>query len=508
MPAHTPRWCLLWAWYCLLPHVTAEYPGNFALDFRAGEGNVVRVPHESSMQGPLIDSFTVEMWVKVQPNSQLDSGRIVNLVGFPGRHPFVGLASDTGCACVQLKTSEGWYSYEGTTPIDDGEWHHIAATWDGTSTDKAKRQLALYVDAQLEQAGGENDDATEVPKTPEANGVTVVRTCNEGLCEEGMHIGGLYCCSGGGYTGRYLNGTLDEIRVWTRARTREQLATYMNLPLAPGDHPGCVHVHVHVTCACACACFMWNAHVHVWPTTCMNLPPAPGDRLGRGASAAPPLCSHMTAPAVSPYELAPPHARRRLLFYFPLDEAGMETGANVIESRALPWYGILGNAKGGGRPHWTVSKSPLSCLAGSRAPICKRIASSASEPRFPSVSATSDSYDAEDDDAEEEFLDRSAFLLYMMLTAAVSASAAMVLTYSHLTGTYPHIIIDGIHTLRGILGRGAAYEPASAAPVPTPVDWTWAKPPRADQAMPPAQPPMGSSASGGAGGVPASYGGL
>lgn len=145
----------------------AGYPGNFALQFLAKDGDILRVPHESSMQGPLIDSFTVELWLKVEPNSQLDTGRIVNLIGFPGRHPFLGLASDTGCATIQLKTANNtWYSYEGTTPVDDGHWHHVAATWDGTQLDPLDRKLALYVDGVLEAAGGEEDDATEVPKTP------------------------------------------------------------------------------------------------------------------------------------------------------------------------------------------------------------------------------------------------------------------------------------------------------------------------------------------------------
>ena len=91
-----------------------------------------------------------------------------------------------------------------------------------------------------------------------------------------MHVGGLYCCSGQGYTGRYLNGTIDELRIWTRSLTGIELNSKMRTPLAAGDEEG-------------------------------------------------------------------------LLFYFPLDEAGMETGANVIESRALPWYAMLGNAAGSGR---------------------------------------------------------------------------------------------------------------------------------------------------------------
>jgi hypothetical protein len=222
-------------------HGAATYPGNFALKFNPANGDVVRVPHESSMQGPLIDSFTVELWLKAQPRAQLapEEGRVVNLVGFPGRHPFVGLASDTGCAVVQLKLDNGsWYSYEGTTPVDDGEWHHISATWDGTSPEPTERELSLYVDGVLEQSGGEDDDVSDVPKTPEALGYTVVRTCSEGLCEEGMHVGGLYCCSGGGYTGRFLNGTIDELRVWSRALSAKEVGEKMRTPLAAGDEEG------------------------------------------------------------------------------------------------------------------------------------------------------------------------------------------------------------------------------------------------------------------------------
>ena len=47
----------------------ASYLGNFALQFNPDHGDILRVPHESSMQGPLIDSFTVEMWLLAQPRA-------------------------------------------------------------------------------------------------------------------------------------------------------------------------------------------------------------------------------------------------------------------------------------------------------------------------------------------------------------------------------------------------------------------------------------------------------
>jgi len=114
-----------------------------------------------------------------------------------------------------------------------------------------------------------------------------------------MHVGGLYCCSGGGYSGRYLNGTLDELRVWTRALSSKEINDKMGVPLLAGDEEG-------------------------------------------------------------------------LLFYFPFDEQGMDSGQEmvVVESRAYPWFGLLGNSSGKGRPLWVESGAPLRCMVDSLARPC------------------------------------------------------------------------------------------------------------------------------------------
>ena len=314
----------------------------------------------------------------------------------------------------------------------------IAATWDGTSANPSKRELALYVDGVLEQSGTEDDDDAGVPKTPEALGHTVVRTCAGGLCEEGMHIGGLYCCSGGGYSGRYLNGTLDEIRIWTRALPPKELQQNMYTPLVGSQQKG-------------------------------------------------------------------------LLFYFPLDEAGMETGANVVESRALNWYGILGNAKGGGRPKWTVSDAPLSCTAGNRAPVCMHLAgqdgegpaSSAALPLLGGGGASA--YSAKAAQAsiqEDEDVSVLSVLFLVFLTMVTSGVAAATLTYISLKGEPPPFLTDLAARLNALLGR-ASYSPTSRH---QPEDWRWAQPQRANQMpVPPAPPPPSS---GGAPKPPSSYGGV
>ena len=268
---------------------------------------------------------------------------------------------------------------------------------------------------------------------PEALGHTVVRTCSGGLCEEGMHIGGLYCCSGGGYSGRYLNGTLDEIRIWTRALSPKELQQNMYTPLAPGDEPG-------------------------------------------------------------------------LLFYFPLDEAGMESGANVVESRALNWYGILGNAKGGGRPKWTVSDAPLSCTAGSRAPICRKLAGQPETtptslfPQLGGATAVSSRLASIQDDEDVSVL---SVLFLVFMTMVASGTAAATLTYISLKGEPPPMITEVARRFNALVGRqGGSYAAAGRSDS----DWRWAQPQRRDQ-MPPAQ----SAVEGGGAQPPkppSSYGGV
>ena len=42
----------------------------------------------------------------------------------------------------------------------------------------------------------------------------------------------------------------------------------------------------------------------------------------------------------------------------------------MIESKAYPWFGILGNSRGHGRPSRILSTAPLSCTPRSKAEPC------------------------------------------------------------------------------------------------------------------------------------------
>ena len=360
----------------------AYYPDNFALRFDPLKHDVVRIPHDASFNAPLIDSWTVELWVQPSPTQKHPgNGWLLNLLSFPFRHPSLALSVE-GFAVAQLAGRNGsWFSYEGTTKLTDGQWHHIAATWDGTNAEAEDRVLALYVDGLLEVAGGPGDDGQGQPKRPaiatrrRPAGYEPLGRCTGALCEEGLQLGGFYCCSGGGYTGRYLNGTLDEVRVWTRARTAEELRATMHTPLQAQDEAG-------------------------------------------------------------------------LLLYYPFDEAGMEMGSNVVESRALFWYAILGNAMGSGRPTWTVSGAPLTCAAGSRAPPC--VAQQRERGEFVPAAGFS----------------LGTLLATLLVAGAASCAASCAITRAVLTGSAP----DPFEAARRWLPT-PRYTAAAQA------DWTMAQPP-------------------------------
>ena len=89
-------------------------------------------------------------------------------------------------------------------------------------------------DGQLEVAGGDLDDGSGQPKTPNTQGYTMASKCTPELCEEGMQIGGLYQQNmGGGYTGRFFSGTIDEVRVWTREIGNSEIVERMRKAVGP-----------------------------------------------------------------------------------------------------------------------------------------------------------------------------------------------------------------------------------------------------------------------------------
>ncbi len=100
----------------------------------------------------------------------------------------------------------------GSTPITNDEWHHAAATYDGTT-------WRLYLDGVLEAIEVEN--ATPRSDTTQDAGLGVMLDSSGGPAN--------------GSTARF-QGVLDETRVWTGARSLAQIRTTINGELTSGTN--------------------------------------------------------------------------------------------------------------------------------------------------------------------------------------------------------------------------------------------------------------------------------
>ena len=95
--------------------------------------------------------------------------------------------------------------HEINTPANSvqiNQWHHVAATYDGTS-------MKIYVDGEL--------------KVQQSITLTIGNASNSNLL-----IG-----ESPGFPGRVFNGKIDEVRIWNVARTQDQIQRTMNTILTP-----------------------------------------------------------------------------------------------------------------------------------------------------------------------------------------------------------------------------------------------------------------------------------
>ena len=156
-------------------------------------------------RAPSRDDFTVAMWVKTtdtagSAGAQWWSGKglVDGEVG--------GGGADWGTAIVNGKFVLGVGSVSGDTTIassvniNDGTWHHVAATRNNTSG-----AMAVYVDGVLRGSG---------------TGPTGSRTFPPGL-----RIGSLQTAN------NFLNGTLDDVRLYDRILTAGEIAALVSVRL-------------------------------------------------------------------------------------------------------------------------------------------------------------------------------------------------------------------------------------------------------------------------------------
>jgi type II secretory pathway pseudopilin PulG len=165
--------------------VTGKIGGGLDFD---GFNDYVDCENEENLQ--LTDALTIAGWVKA---NSWGSGSDVSIIarkgeGNPNNYQ---LAIADGRATLYLDDNDG-NGFRGDTVLDTGQWYHVAGTWDGA-------QVRIYLNGILD-----NDP-------PDSYSLTL------NTDTRALYIGG----RGGA---DLLDGTLDDVRIYSRALSLEEVA--------------------------------------------------------------------------------------------------------------------------------------------------------------------------------------------------------------------------------------------------------------------------------------------
>lgn len=172
--------------------ITAGNPewveGKFHGALKFGGTDMVTVPDNDALD---LTSFTIAAWI----NSPSTSASWHVIAAKEARNPTgrnYGIFGHVNNGSIHYSfTSGGWNSFDAPTNVTDGNWHHVAATYE-------RPNFKLYIDGVL--------DAESAPDVdPESN-------------ESPLYIGG---CDIGNY---WMTGTIDEVALYDRALSEAEIA--------------------------------------------------------------------------------------------------------------------------------------------------------------------------------------------------------------------------------------------------------------------------------------------
>ncbi|MCW3083539.1 MAG: hypothetical protein JWP12_905 [Bacteroidetes bacterium] len=167
-----------------------------------GTDDYVSIPNESTFD---LNNMTIEAWIKVNAFTVSDQSVITkgndgwsitrngtgNSLKYSINTPFIFGGTIT-------------YSTYGNRSVNDGKWHHVAATYNGS-------QMILYIDGAL-------DAYTTVSLTPYNSSYPV------------------YIGSNAAVSGTNFNGQIDEVRIWNVANPYYTIKDYMNKTLVGNEY--------------------------------------------------------------------------------------------------------------------------------------------------------------------------------------------------------------------------------------------------------------------------------
>jgi len=176
-----------------------------ALDFDGVDDHVVITGYKG-ITGT--DARTIEAWIKTT-----DTPLVITSWGENSK----GKKWDFKVSAegyLRIEVNGGYIN--GNTPINDGQWHHVACTFENDSSPNVT-DVKFYVDGQ--------------PDTPSGSKSKAVNTASGSDVKIGLNFKNIY-----------FKGQIDELRIWDIARTQDDIQANMYTPLQ-GKESGLVALY-------------------------------------------------------------------------------------------------------------------------------------------------------------------------------------------------------------------------------------------------------------------------
>jgi hypothetical protein len=148
-------------------------------------------------------AITVEAWVRTSSQRgtlQTVVSKYRSNSGSDADDAYLLAVEPSGVARFQISNGSAYRILTGTGDLRDGQWHHLAATFDG-------QWLRLYVDG-VQQANGPLTGTMPSSATP-------------------LHIGAMPEGSGGAVS-HFFEGRIDDVRIWSVARSQAEIQAFMD----------------------------------------------------------------------------------------------------------------------------------------------------------------------------------------------------------------------------------------------------------------------------------------
>jgi hypothetical protein len=181
-------------------HILAYTPGK-ALLINHSQNNSVEITNHNNFNFGSGQNFTIECWFRTTDTRTGFEG-LVTKGASTGN--FYQLAIYQNKIFAELRTST-YLSCSGNILVKDGKWHHAALV-----VNKSSNIILLYLDGKLEASAASSNAITQSH--------TNTSPLRIGVDRENLN---------------YYNGLIDEVRIWSEARTLSQLTSLMKDTVAP-----------------------------------------------------------------------------------------------------------------------------------------------------------------------------------------------------------------------------------------------------------------------------------